>query len=373
MNNAKIILIDQTIREGMQHRGIVFSSDQRKTIARFQEKLGVDICQAGYPPAHTSEQESVRQLTEFAAKENFSLKIAGMGRASAKDAAVLAETGVADFHLHAFLPPDSSEQEKERFFSGLDACVSTIRNEVPAARISLAMLDIGRTPSGFLEKSADFLIHRVGVDILSLPDTSGIIAPNLIYDCISPVVLQARETATRISVHCHNDMGMAGANTIMGVMAGATVVEASALGIGERNGMADLFTTGKMLKDQGFLMNLDTEALATFKAYYDYVSDICREQTGDPLLSYNTPFFGDAVKTHVAGTHATTAFGLGQEEKFFLNTLCGKHLVKKYLEKEKIPYNKAALPAITQAIKNQSASRGRRLKRDEIRLIATEH
>lgn len=370
MDNANIIIIDQTIREGMQHRGIVFSLAQRKKIAAFQEKIKVDICQAGYPPAHVSEQESVVQLREFAENQGYRLRIAGMGRAVVKDAALLIKTGIKDFHLHAYLPGKSSAQDKQLFFSDLEQCITAIRDKVPDAVISLAMLDIGRTDPAFIEDISGILIHQLKIDILSLPDTSGIISPNTIYDLISPAVVKAMETRTRISVHCHNDMGMAGANTIMGVTAGATAVEASALGIGERNGIADLFTTCKMLKDQGFLMNLDTRNIDTFTAYYEYISHICKTQTGEALLTYNTPFFGDGVNTHVAGTHGRDPFGINREEKFFLNTLCGRRLVKKYLDLHKIPYSQASIPAVTDAVKSLSASLNRRVKKAEIQALA---
>ncbi|MEA1968140.1 MAG: hypothetical protein U9N77_07960 [Thermodesulfobacteriota bacterium] len=61
--NPNIIIIDQTIREGMQHKGIVFSYSQRQRIIEFQEKIGVDICQAGYPPAHVTEKDNVKKVS----------------------------------------------------------------------------------------------------------------------------------------------------------------------------------------------------------------------------------------------------------------------------------------------------------------------
>ncbi|MEA1968103.1 MAG: hypothetical protein U9N77_07775 [Thermodesulfobacteriota bacterium] len=367
--NPNIIIIDQTIREGMQHKGIVFSYSQRQKIIEFQEKIGVDICQAGYPPAHVTEKDNVKKLNDFVKKQGFKIKIAGMGRALVKDTRPLIETGIKDFHLHAHIHPGAGAKKEALFFSAIEECVKNIREQEPAAKFSLAMLDIGKTDPDFLEKSADFLINQLKINILSLPDTSGIIAPNLIYDYISPIAIKIRGTDTKISIHCHNDMGMASANTIMGIFAGATVIEASALGIGERNGIADIFTVGKILKDQGFVMNLNTDDIKTFKKYYEYVNKVYKTQTGEEIFNYNTPFFGDALKTHVAGTHGTTAFGISHEEKFFLNTLCGQNLVKKYLKAANIPFREEALHAITEEIKSQSASKNRRLQKTEIQAI----
>ncbi|MCF8045206.1 MAG: hypothetical protein K9J83_05030, partial [Desulfarculaceae bacterium] len=92
--------IDETIREGMQHRGLVFSYEQRLEMVEFMETLGIDVCQAGYPPAHSSEREAVKNLNEACRRCGYRIGIAGMGRAVRKDAECLLETGIPHFHLH---------------------------------------------------------------------------------------------------------------------------------------------------------------------------------------------------------------------------------------------------------------------------------
>jgi len=230
----------------------------------------------------------------------------------------------------------------------------------------MAMLDIGRADDEILEKCILFL-SKNKVDILSLPDTSGMMAPNQVFEKIGRFSLKTRET--KISIHCHNDMGMASANSVMGIMGGGRVLEASALGIGERNGIADLYTSAKTLKNQGFDINVNTEDIDTFKAYYQYLDSIIFEQTGENLLNTNTPVFGDAVKTHVAGTHADGRFGIASEEQFFLNILCGKQLVKKYLKANKISYSKDILDELTLNIKTKSLELNRCMTDTDIKLI----
>jgi 2-isopropylmalate synthase len=370
MVKQKIIFMDQTLREGMQHRGIVFSNKEKQEIFRFQQRLGVDICQAGYPPAHASEKQSVADLQEIAIKEKFDIQVAGMARANPRDVPVLIETGMNHFHLHAHIQPRDDKATQELGLKRITDTVNALRSQRPGAVISMAMLDIGNTPRAFLEQYGDFLINTLAIDILSVPDTSGQMAPNTFHDAVKLMVEKSAGTNTAISVHCHNDLGMATANTVMGVVAGATVVEVSALGIGERNGIGDLFSVGKILKAQNHEMTLKIEETDLFRQYYNHVNAICTRQTGEPLLSWNTPFFGDAVNTHVAGTHADTAFGMGQTEKYYLNVLCGRGLVKKYLTAGQIPFVPETLPQITQTIKDESARRGRRLFDREIRKIA---
>jgi 2-isopropylmalate synthase len=153
----------------------------------------------------------------------------------------------------------------------------------------------------------------------------------------------------------------------MGILAVGRVLEASALGIGERNGIADLYTTAKTLQDQGYTININTDDLATFKAYYAYVDAIVYEQQRHHLLDVNTPVFGDAVKTHVAGTHAGGDYGLASEEHFFLNILCSKLLVKKYLACHAIKCPADRLDLLTVKIKSASAQLNRCLTRTEIK------
>ncbi len=370
MTQQKIIFTDQTLREGMQHRGIVFSGEEKEQILSFQQRLGVDICQAGYPPAHGSEKEAVTRLRNYAKAKEFSIQVAGLGRAHSGDVPMLLETGIDQFHLHAHICPQDDKALQERSFARIREAVTALRSGNPRATICMAMVDIGSIPGTFLEYYGDFLINTLAIDILSVPDTSGQMAPNTFHDIVKFLVDKTAGTPTLISVHCHNDLGMATANTVMGVVAGAGVVEVSALGIGERNGIGDLFSVGKILKAQKYAMNLRIEDVPLFREYYRFVSDICLRQTGEALLCYNTPFFGDAVNTHVAGTHADTAFGMGQTEAYYLNVLCGRGLVKKYLLSRNISFAPESLPHITQFIKDESARLGRRLYDREIRDMA---
>ncbi|OQY01450.1 MAG: hypothetical protein B6I26_03740 [Desulfobacteraceae bacterium 4572_130] len=367
MENKNIIFIDETIREGMQHRGLVFSYLQRKKILEFQEALGIDICQAGYPCAHKNEAQSVKKLNDFVRSKNYKIKIEGMGRAYINDVKVLIKTGIKNFHLHGHIPFNAKKEKQNKIFSDIKESIKYIREKVVKPKISIAMLDIGKTDFNLLEKITDFFINKLNIEILSLPDTSGFLTPNLMYDKIKFAV--KKNNKTKISIHCHNDMGMACANTFMGIFAGADIVEASVFGIGERNGIADIFTMGNILENHGFKINLKIKNTEKFKEYYEYINKIYKNQTNDELFNYNTPFFGNGVKTHVAGTHNDFSFGITKQAKIFLNLLCGKKLVKKYLESFDIPYKKDNLENITNQIKSKSAILNRRLFKEEIKNI----
>ncbi len=365
----KIQVIDQTLREGMQFRGLVFSLDQRLNILEFQERLGVAVSQAGYPAAHEKEAEIVAQVAAHAKASHFKVRTSALGRAVKGDARTMIETGVDDIHLHFHVRPEACENELSLLFKDLEMVISLIRSLKPSANISMAMLDLGRTPDRLLTACLNFLSGRLAIDIISLPDTSGIMAPVRVYEKINtarPFCGQAS-----ISVHCHNDLGAASANGFMGIMAGAKILEASALGIGERNGISDLYTTARLLADEGVDTGLNLADVQGFKAYYAYVDHIVFEQTGEHLLGYTFPGFGPGTRTHVAGTHAGKHFGTTENQAFYLNVLCGRGLVSQYLARE-FPdrsLSVSVLEKISAAVKLQSITAGRCLTKAEVQAI----
>jgi isopropylmalate/homocitrate/citramalate synthase len=365
--SRKILVIDQTLREGMQFQGIVFSLAQRIKILEFQEALRIDVCQAGYPSAHPMEAKIVSKVAAHAKKNNFCIRTSALGRAFAQDADILCNTDIDDIHFHLQVKNTITKEAQTRLFQDIEALIGLVRNRRPGAAISIAMLDIGKTDNDLLTTWVRLLGKDLGIDILSLPDTSGIMAPNQIHDKI--LALSSFPLKSKLSVHCHNDRGMASANSIMGIIAGAGVLEVSALGIGERNGIGDLFSTAKLLQTQGMTLGVDTDNLKLFQKYYGFLDTIVREQTGAGLIQCNTPVFGEAVKTHVAGTHAGGKFGTLSEEKFYLNLLCGQTLVQKYLKQKNISHDKKKLQQITAAIKTESITLERRLTSSEIEAI----
>ncbi|MFH2130316.1 MAG: hypothetical protein ABIK68_08065 [bacterium] len=370
MTTRKIVVIDLTIREGMQFRGLMFSQAERMAILEYQEALGVDVTQVGYPPAHASEARCVEQLFAESKRRAFRIHVTGLCRALATDVRPMLASGLEDFHLHTVFTAETLQQRSlDSIFDDLRDTIRLIRSKAGDACIEISLVDIGKTDARLLEACSTFLINQLKVDIITLPDTSGMMAPNRFFSSVQSIVALAAGTRTRIGVHCHNDGGMASANTVMGVAAGADVIQVSALGIGERNGLGDLFTVSRLLKEQGYQLNLRTEDIPLFRQYYHYIDDLCWKRTGFHLLNYNTPFFGQSMKTHVAGTHGAGKYGLDRDEDFYLNVLCGKHLVRKYLSRHQIPCDENRIDAVVSGIKNRSATLNRALEEADIREI----
>ncbi|MCG8563549.1 MAG: hypothetical protein MI747_00535 [Desulfobacterales bacterium] len=365
----RIQIIDATIREGMQYRGLVFTLEQRLALMEYQNQLQVDVCQAGYPSAHPLEAEMVTRLAEHARSQGYGLRTAALGRAAMADAQILVETGVDDIHFHLHLPPDTPAGELGQILAQFEKVMAFVRRERPKAQVVVAVLDMGKTRPELLNPAVKHLCCDLGCDLVSLPDTSGIMAPHQVARVMGEALKQVGDKG--LSIHCHNDMGMASANSLTGVRAGARALEASALGIGERNGIADLFTTVRLLDlPPDRMPRLQIQNQDTFQAYYQTLSDMAQAQTGQPLIRYDTPVFGKAVTVHVAGTHAGMGFGISGEETFYLNLLCGRRMVATVLEQWGIPYDPNRLKEITTAVKATSLRRGSRLNREDLQALA---
>ena len=364
-----IEVIDETLREGMQFQGMVFTLDQRLELLAFQNALRVDVSQIGYPSAHPLEAEIVQKTADHARSQGYGLRTAALGRAVMADAEILVETGVDDIHFHLHLPSDMDAADMAAHLSDFESVVAFVRKERPKARISTAVLDMGKTRPELLKAAVSALGQDLGVDLISLPDTSGIMAPHQVAATLAPLLSHTGNAG--LTIHCHNDMGMAAANTLTGVRAGARALEASALGIGERNGIADLYTTVRLLDlppAQG--PRLALENISLFRKYYQALSAMVQAQTGAPLLTETTPVFGNAVETHVAGTHVGQGFGISDKERFFLNCLCGRRMVAAVLDQWEIPYDGKRLGEITTAVKATSLRRGRRMTRSDLQSLA---
>jgi isopropylmalate/homocitrate/citramalate synthase len=364
------LVVDETIREGMQHRGMMFSFEERMKIIGFQNQLNVDITAAAYPPAHESERVILYKINKECIENDYSLKPAGHCRALLGDVKFLIESGINQFYLHSDISKDLIGKfgEKKIFINLVDA-IKYIRKNSDHPVIKVSLLDVGKTDKRLLRKLASYLINDLKVDILTLPDTSGVMQPFGYYDVISDICKLNTYGKTLIGVHCHNDLGMAIANTIVGVFAGASVIEVSAFGIGERNGIGDLFIVGKVLNREGFRFKLNIENVEVFKAYYNYVNELNLDKIGEPILNFNTPCFGASAVSHVAGTHGIGEYGVDsrkEETDYFFNVFTGKNNLKKFSIINGLDIDDNIAQKSVKEIKDLSAKMQRSLHKEEV-------
>jgi 2-isopropylmalate synthase len=234
----QVLVFDTTLRDGEQSPGVRLSLDQKLEIGHQLVSLGVDIIEGGFPISSPGDFQSVNTL----ATELKGVTICGLTRAREKDIEVAAEAlkpaerrrihtglGVSDNHLEHKL-----RMTREQ---ALEVGVKAVRFAKQFTDdIEYFMEDSGRADLDYVYKVVEEVI-KAGATTINVPDTTGYTYPNEYYHLIKSIIENVPNSDKAVfSCHCHNDLGMATANTLAGVMAGARQVEVTVNGIGERAG-----------------------------------------------------------------------------------------------------------------------------------------
>ncbi|TMM56952.1 2-isopropylmalate synthase [Maribacter algarum] len=243
MSKDKVQIFDTTLRDGEQVPGCKLDTEQKLVIAERLELLGVDVIEAGFPISSPGDFKSVSEIAKLIKKD---ITICGLTRAVKKDIEV-----AADALKHAKYPRihtgigTSPSHIKYKFNSNKDAIIEKAVAAVKYAKtfvedVEFFAEDAGRTDNDFLAQICEELI-KVGVTVLNIPDTTGYCLPEEYGAKIKYLKENVKgiEKAT-LSCHCHNDLGLATANSIAGAMNGARQIECTINGIGERAGNTSL-------------------------------------------------------------------------------------------------------------------------------------
>jgi 2-isopropylmalate synthase len=234
----RVLVFDTTLRDGEQSPGVRLSLPEKLEIAKQLESLGVDILEAGFPVSSPGDFQSVHTL----AKELRDITICGLTRARQNDIEVAAEAlaPAARRRIHTGLGV-SENHLNHKLRMTKEQALETGINAVKIARrytddIEYFMEDSGRADRDYLYKVVEEII-RAGATTINVPDTTGFTYPNEYFHLIKGIIENVPNSDKAVfSCHCHNDLGMATANTLAGVMAGARQVEVTINGIGERAG-----------------------------------------------------------------------------------------------------------------------------------------
>lgn len=240
MDNNKIIIFDTTLRDGEQSPGASMNTEEKIQIALALENLGVDIIEAGFAAASSGDFDAISRISEATRK----IKICSLARAVDGDIKAAGEAiKKAKFQrIHTFIATSPIHMEYKLKMSP-DEVIKRAVKAVEYAKsfcddVEFSCEDAGRSDISFLKEIADAVIEA-GAGTLNLPDTVGYRLPRELHGMISKMVEYVGQRAV-ISVHCHNDLGLATANSLTCVEAGARQVECTLNGIGERAGNAAL-------------------------------------------------------------------------------------------------------------------------------------
>ena len=298
---ARITVFDTTLRDGEQSPGCSMNQQEKLRLAHQLDRLGVDVIEAGFPIASDGDFESVKAIAAAVRRPI----IAGLARACRPDIerAWEALQDAARPRIHVFLATsDIHLQYKLRITR--DQCVEQARESIRFAKslcddVEFSPEDATRTDPEFLCRVLDAVVEA-GATTLNIPDTVGYTVPSEFGDLIKTIRQRVKgiENVT-ISAHCHNDLGMAVANALAAVAAGARQVECTINGIGERAGNASLeeIVMAMRVRPDRFAYETGVVGEQIFAA-----SQMLSEITGVPVQP-NKAITGRNAFAHEAGIH----------------------------------------------------------------------
>lgn len=260
MDNSKIHVFDTTLRDGEQVPGCQLNTEEKVEIAKDLESLGVDVIEAGFPVSSPVDFNSVSEISKNV-KESI---VCGLSRAVVMDidTAAMALKEAKRKRLHTGIGA-SDMHIKYKFNSTREKILAQAVSAVKYARryfddIEFYAEDAGRADQNFLAKMVEEVI-KAGATVINVPDTTGYTLPEEYGAKINFLINNVPNIDKAIlSVHCHNDLGLATANTLAGIQNGARQVEVTMNGIGERAGNTSLEEIIMILKAHPYL-NLHSE------------------------------------------------------------------------------------------------------------------
>lgn len=266
MDNNRVYIFDTTLRDGEQVPGCKLNTGEKLEIAIQLEDLGVDIIEAGFPISSPGDFESVKRI----AKSIKHATVCGLSRAVQKDIEVAAQAlkyakrprihtgiGTSDYHIKS-----KFNSTRKEILQRAVQCVKWARNFTDD--VEFYAEDAGRTDNEYLARVMEAVI-AAGATTVNIPDTTGYCLPHQYGEKIAYLKNNvANIDKAIISCHCHNDLGLATANSISGVISGARQIECTINGLGERAGNTSLEEVVMILKQHKHLQlhtNIKTQKL----------------------------------------------------------------------------------------------------------------
>jgi 2-isopropylmalate synthase len=309
-----VLIFDTTLRDGEQSPGATLNTEEKLDIAHQLARLGVDIIEAGFPAASPGDLDAVRQVARTVGRTPRRNKegeivappvIAGLARANKGDIdkAWEAVQHAVRPRIHTFLATSDIHMEHKLRMSR-DEVLETVGDMVQYARslcpnVEFSPEDAGRSDPAFLVKVLEVAI-QAGATTLNIPDTVGYTTP----EEYGSLIQHLRETVPGgkdviFSLHCHNDLGLATANTLAGIQAGARQMEVTINGIGERAGNTSLEETVMAIHVRKPVFDLETNIVTT---EIHRTSDMVSRYTG-MVIQPNKAIVGANAFAHEAGIH----------------------------------------------------------------------
>ena len=299
--SERVFIFDTTLRDGEQAAGAAMTVEEKLLLARQLEKLGVDVIEAGFPVSSEGDFEAVRRIAE----EVRGSEICALARTTLLDIdrAWEAIKGGAKPRLHVFISTSDIHLQKQLGKSREqvhEEAVLAIRHARRyTENVEFSCMDATRTDADYLVAMVTAAVEA-GARVVNIPDTVGYTVPQEFTEIIARLKKEVPGIGQVVlSVHCHNDLGLAVANSLAGVAAGARQVECTVNGVGERAGNAALEEIVMALRTRRDKLGLET-GVQTEQIYP--TSRLVRKLTGF-VVQPNKAVVGQNAFSHMSGIH----------------------------------------------------------------------
>lgn len=369
MEERKVEIFDTTLRDGEQTPGLSFTLEEKLEIASELDQLGVDVIEAGFPASSEEEMESVAEIVNAV-----DTPVCGLARIKNRDLEPAFDSGVEI--VHVFASTSEIQMKKSMKMSEeevLDQSVAIVSKVKKAGKTCIfSPMDASRTDEDYLLKISK-AVKEAGVDMINIPDTVGIALPDQIESMVSTI---KEKVDLPVSVHCHDDYGLAVANSIAGVRGGADQVQVTINGLGERAGNASLEET---------VMNVERldETYTGIKKESLFKAAKLVERLSGIQLPPTKPVVGRNAFSHESGIHAagmveddsTFEPGLmdpetvGHRRRFVVGKHAGRQGLKKVLTEAGLEPAESEVNQILKKVKSIS-NNGKKLSEADLYAIA---
>lgn len=344
-------ILDTTLREGEQTPYVNFTVDEKVKIAHMLDSVGVDMIEAGDPSVSPNVARAIKNIASLGLRaEVVAHSVAS--RLSIDRAKACGANRVAIFYATSKIHLDAKLHKTQA------QAIEIIQEHIAYAR-SLGM-KVRYTPEDATRTDFEFLIQvcnaaiKAGADRISFADTLGIMQPHIMFDKVR--ALRKHLLPCKIDLHCHNDYGLALANAMAGIRAGADCIHTTVNGLGERTGIPDLAETVVSFRNLEGSEKYNIQPLMDVSGYLEKVSGF--------FLAPNKPITGQNAFSHKSGVHTNGILKdprtyepfdpsiLGRERKIIIDKYTGKSAVASRLDEYGIEVSAAELEVIVTRIKN---------------------
>jgi|TARA_B100001013_G_scaffold64659_2_gene33775 2-isopropylmalate synthase len=348
--NNKIEILDSTLREGEQTPGVSFTKSQKITIAKMLDSFGVDFIELGHPAVSPDIYKTIETLNQL----SLNAKKMVHGRLTKSDIDDAIELGVPWIGLFFSTSRDylydKYQLDENKAQKKIEETIKYGKSK--GLKIRFTAEDASRTDLKFLLKIGK-LVERAGADRFSLADTVGILHPNKASELVQYFVSQLD---IPIHMHCHNDFGLATANALQAIESGASCVDVTINGLGERCGLPPLAEVTVALDELYKIKHSwDLKKLNELSNYIDKITKInnkdTRPITGKYSFSHKAGLHVKAMLKNPSSYQSISPKKLNREHEIIIDKYTGREAVRHRLDKLGIEYNEPLLNSVLSQIK----------------------